>query len=167
MGQVINQKENKKMSSVSSLDEKLSDLVGKSSLQINENFQLNYNFLLDQNYNELNYNELGVKLDFELFSFKLDYLQERKHIGKTDYATAQFGVKTNNNSSLNLKTKRNLITNSSEYYDLSYEYFNDCLRAGIAYRREFYQDSEVEPENSLMFTISIIPDGDDKQRLLD
>ena len=46
MGQVINQKENKKMSSVSSLDEKLSDLVGKSSLQINENFQLNYNFLL-------------------------------------------------------------------------------------------------------------------------
>ena len=75
MGQVINQKENKKMSSVSSLDEKLSDLVGKSSLQINENFELNYNFLVDQNYNELNYNE-QAKLDFELFSFKLDYLQE-------------------------------------------------------------------------------------------
>ncbi len=167
MGQVINQKENKKMSSISSLDEKLSDLVGKSALQINESFQLNYNFLVDQNYSELNYNEIGAKLDFELFSFKLDYLQERKHIGKADFATAQFGFKTNNNSSINFKTKRNLITNSSEYYDLSYQYFNDCLRAGIAYRREFYQDSEVEPENSLMFRISILPDGDDKQRLLD
>ena len=27
--------------------------------------------------------------------------------------------------------KRNLITNSSEFYDLSYEYINDCLRAGL------------------------------------
>ena len=26
------------------------------------------------------------------------------------------------------ETKRNRITNSSEYYDLSYEYFNDCLK---------------------------------------
>ena len=35
--------------------------------------------------------------------------------------------------------KRNLITHSSEYYNLSYEYLNDCLRAGIVYRREFYK----------------------------
>ena len=40
--------------------------------------------------------------------------------------------------------KRNLITNSSEFYDLSYEYINDCLRAGLYYRREFYNDSELE-----------------------
>ena len=26
------------------------------------------------------------------------------------------------------ETKRNLVTNSAEYYDLSYEYLNDCLR---------------------------------------
>ena len=46
--------------------------------------------------------------------------------------------------------KRNLITNSAEYYNLSYEYLNDCLRAGLVYRREFYNDSELEAENSLL-----------------
>ena len=49
------------------------------------------------------------------------------------------------------ETKRNLITNSAEFYNMSYEYLNDCLRAGLVYRREFYKDSELEPENSLMF----------------
>ena len=55
--------------------------------------------------------------------------------------------------------KRNIITNSSEYYNLSYEYINDCLRAGLVYRREFYKDSEIEPENSLMFKITLTPFG--------
>ena len=61
---------------------------------------------------------------------------------------------------MSFKTKRNLISNSSEYYDLSYEYLNDCLRAGLVYRREFYSDSEIEPENSLMFKITLTPFGD-------
>ena len=51
------------------------------------------------------------------------------------------------------------LKNSSEYYNLSYEYINDCLRAGLVYRREFYNDSELEPENSLMFKITITPFG--------
>ena len=55
--------------------------------------------------------------------------------------------------------KRNIITNSSEYYNLSYEYINDCLRAGLVYRREFYNDSELEPENSLMFKVTLTPFG--------
>ena len=57
---------------------------------------------------------------------------------------------------MNLK---NLITNSSEFYNLSYEYMNDCLRAGLVFRREFYNDSEIEAENSLMFKITLVPFG--------
>ena len=60
---------------------------------------------------------------------------------------------------ISFETKRNLITNSSEFYNLSYEYINDCLRAGLVYRREFYNDSELEPENSLMFKITLVPFG--------
>ena len=65
----------------------------------------------------------------------------------------------NEKTSFSIDNKRNLTKNSSEYYDLSYEYFNDCLRAGLVFRREFYNDSELEPENSLMFKISLIPFG--------
>ena len=72
---------------------------------------------------------------------------------------SSFAIKSGSNGLFSLSTKRNLITNSSEFYKLSYEYLNDCLRAGLVYRREFYEDSELEPENSLMFTITLSPFG--------
>ena len=68
----------------------------------------------------------------------------------------------NESSALSFSTKRNILTSSSEFYNLSYDYINDCLKAGIAFRREFYTDRDVEPNNSLMFTISIIPFADIK-----
>ena len=72
----------------------------------------------------------------------------------------------NENGLLSFETKRNLIKDSSEFYNLSYEYINDCLRAGLVYRREFYNDSELEPENSLMFKITLTPFGEIDSLLL-
>ena len=46
------------MASRTSLDEKLSDLVGSANYKFNNKFSLNYNFALDQNYNDINYNEI-------------------------------------------------------------------------------------------------------------
>ena len=46
VAQIVNEKENKKMADRTSLNEKLSDLVGSSSYTVNENFKLNYNFQL-------------------------------------------------------------------------------------------------------------------------
>ena len=68
-------------------------------------------------------------------------------------------VDFNNSGKLNFNIKKNLETDSTEFYDLAYDYINDCLRAGLVYRREFYNDSELEPENSLMFKITLIPFG--------
>ena len=166
MGQVLNERENRKMSSISSLDEKISDLVGESSLKVNENLKLNYNFLIDQNYQDFNYNEISTEVDFDVFNIELNYIEERKHIGNANYASAKLNYSINENSKFNIISKRNLVSNSSEYYDLSYQYFNDCLKAGLVFRREFYQDSELEPEDSLMFRISIFPDTSDKDQLL-
>ena len=45
---------------IGSLDEKLSDLVGSSNLEVSKNIKFNYNFAVDQNYNRLNYNEIGT-----------------------------------------------------------------------------------------------------------
>ncbi len=159
LGQIISQKENKKMASVTSLDEKLSDLVGSSNLKLNENFNLKYNFLLDQNFSDLNYNEIISTLNYKNVGLNFNYLQEKNHIGDNEYIKTDINYATSTNQKLSFKNKRNLITNSSEYYDLSYEYHNDCLRAALVFRREFYNDSELEPENSLMFKITLIPFG--------
>ena len=160
VGQVINQKENKDMPSSTSLDKKLSDLVGSSTLKLNDNMNLLYNFKLDQNYKELNYNEMGAQLDFNPVKFDINYLQEKKHVGNQEYLKTNIELLKGDNGVFSIQNKRNLITNSSEYYNLSYEYLNDCLRAGLVYRREFYNDSELEAENSLMFKITLTPFGD-------
>ena len=159
LAQIFNKEENKKMFSKTSLDEKVSDLVGSANYSINDKIKLNYNFALDQNYNDMNYNELGASFSYDSFEASFDFLQEKKHIGDQEYYKTKFKY-YNNSGVFSFENKKNLITNSSEYYDLSYEYLNDCLRAGIVYRREFYNDSEIEPENSLMFKITISPFGD-------
>ena len=160
LAQVINEKENKKMASNTSLDEKLSDLVGVSNYKINDSFKVNYNFSIDQNYEQINYNELGTTFNTDLIKVDFNYLKETKHMGDQEYFKTKFDIAKSNNNVFSFETKRNLVKNSSEFYNLSYEYINDCLRAGLVYRREFYADSELEPENSLMFKITLTPFGD-------
>ena len=147
------------MPTKTSLDEKLSDLVGSASYEINDKINLNYNFNIDQNYNDINYNELGAVLDFDNIKIDFDYLKENKHIGDQEYFKTKIDFAKNDNGVFSFETKRNLVKNSSEFYNLSYEYINDCLKAGLVYRREFYNDSELEPENSLMFKITLTPFG--------
>ena len=38
---------------------------------------------------------------------------------------------------------------------------NDCLTAGLVFRREFYDDpaNDIKPKDSLMFMITIVPLG--------
>ena len=160
VAQIINEEENKKHNSKTSLDEKLSDLVGSSSLRINNNLELDYNFAIDQNYNEFNFNDFGSKLKFGNLGVNFNYIEENNHIGDKKYFKTKINFDNQENRLVSFETKRNLITNSAEFYDLSYEYANDCLRAGLVFRREFYNDSELEPENSLMFNITLVPFGE-------
>ncbi len=159
LAQVINEKENKKMASKTSLDEKISDLFGFAKYEITDKISLNYNFSVDQNYSDFNYNEIGTTFNLNPIEVDLNYLQERKHYGDQEYFKTKINLANRNRGILSFETKRNLLTNSSEFYNLSYEYLNDCLRAGLVYRREFYTDSELEPENSLMFKITLTPFG--------
>ena len=159
IAQVINSKENNKMADITSLNEKLSDLVGSSTYNVNKNFIINYDFSIDQNYQSLNYNEISTSLKFSPVDFNFGFLQEKKHLGNQEYFTTKIDLKNKENGLFSFETKRNLITNSAEFYNLSYEYLNDCLRAGLVFRREFYNDSELEPENSLLFKITLMPFG--------
>jgi LPS-assembly protein len=159
VAQVLSEKENKKMASKTSMDEKLSDLVGSTSYGVNNKFNINYNFAVDQNYKQLNYNDFGANFDFNPVKIKFNYLLENEHIGNQEYFNTKVDFVKNKNGLFSFETKRNLITDSSEFYNLSYEYINDCLRAGLVYRREFYNDSELEAENSLLFKITLTPFG--------
>ena len=64
------------MAASTSLQKKLSDLVGSSNLKINDNLSIKYNFSLDNNYNDLNYNEVVSTLNFDKLRLDFNYLQE-------------------------------------------------------------------------------------------
>ena len=157
IGQVINEKENKDMASSTSLDQRFSDIVGESNFKINNKLDFNYKFALDQNYKTLNYNEFGADFELEKTKFNISYLEEKDHIGDQEYIKTDIELSLSPSSQFGFSTRRNLKTSSSEFYNLSYDYINDCLKAGLIFRREYYTDKDIEPGNSLMFNITIVP----------
>ena len=146
------------MPSKSTLNEKMSDIIGETSFNLNENIKVSNSFLLDQNLENLNQNQIDLGISYPKTNFNLTFLEESQHIGNTKFLETKAGFNFNNGL-ISLGAKRNLLTNSAEFYDLSYEYLNDCLKAGVAFRREFYKDRDLEPEDSLIFKVTFSPLG--------
>ena len=109
---------------------------------------IGYKFSLDHNFNDLNYNEVSTSLNFGKINFNLEYLEEQNHIGNENYISSGINFNVNDKNSFNFSTKRNFKTDSTEFYDISYQYSIDCLTAGLVYRREFYEDSDVEAKDT-------------------
>ena len=95
-----------------------------------------------------------------IFSWNIKYLEENNHIGSTNYVRSDLKLALNESNQLKFDFRRNLETESTEFYSLAYDYLNDCLRAGLVFRRQFYKDRDIESHDSLMFQISLIPLGD-------
>ncbi len=167
IGQVHSSKEINTIPSSSSLDQKASDLVGEAFIKISENFNLNNEFSLDHNLNDINYNDLEANLILGNTTFNLNYLEENNHVGSSNYIKSGININFNNSGQLNFNLKKNLETDSTEFYDLAYDYINDCLKAGLVFRREFYADKDVEPSDSLMFRVTLFPFGEARSPLID
>ena len=161
MGQVFSDESNENIPSRSSLNQKMSDVVGEINYNFSKIGNIDYKFSLDHNFNTLNYNEVSTNLNFGKVAFNLDYLEERNHVGSENYVNYGVSLNFNDNNKLSFTTKKNFKTNSTELYNISYQYAIDCLTAGLTFRREFYEDSDtdVKPKDSLMFMITFVPFG--------
>jgi LPS-assembly protein len=159
LGQIYNIEENTSLPSRSSLDQKASDLVGEAYLKLSDKLTLKNSFSVDHNFNDINYNDLQANLILGNTNFNISYLEENNHVGNSNYVKSDIKIKLNNSTQLSFDFKKNLETHSTEFYNLSYNYLNDCLKAGLVFRREFYSDRDIEASDSLMFQISLLPFG--------
>ena len=159
LGQVFNLEKNDDMPKQSSLNQKTSELIGDFGLNINEFNRINYKFSLANNYNSLNYNEFSGIFKVNNIVTNFEYIEENNHIGNNHLINAGLALEIDKSNSLNFKTRKNFVTDSTEFYNLSYQYENDCLTAAIEYNRAFYTDRDLKPSNNLMFTITFIPFG--------
>mgnify|MGYP001313897640 CR=1 FL=1 len=53
--------------------------------------------------------------------------------------------------------RRNRELEMTEFYNLVYQYENDCLKAALEYNKSFYSDNDIKPEEELLFTLTIVP----------
>ena len=50
--------------------------------------------------------------------------------------------------------------NITEFYNLIYEYKNNCLTASIEYNKDYYKDVNIDPEENLFIKIKLVPLGE-------
>ena len=96
LGQIISAEENRDMPSKSTLNEKMSDIMGETSLNINDNINITNNFLIDQNLKKFNKNQIDLGLVYPKTNFNLTFLEENQHIGNSKYIQTKAGFNFNN-----------------------------------------------------------------------
>ena len=151
--------EEKNMPTNSTLNKKSSNIFGQFNFKPLDNVSLGYNFSLTDDLDKLEYSSLITEMNYRNFSTQFDYLEETGVIGKTNIIANKTQYNFNNANSFSFSTRRNRKINLTEYYDLVYEYNNDCLIAGIKYNKKYYNDVDIKPVEQLFFSITIVPLG--------
>ncbi len=157
--QVLRLQENPDLPIDSTIGEKRSDFIGSLELNPSEKTNINYSYSLDNNLDDLNYNYITANYSVNNFITSFKFLEDNSSSGDKSFIENNTKISFKNNYSLQFNTNKNLEKNMTEYYNLLYEYKNDCLSAAINYRKSFYKDTNITPEENIFFTIKIIPFG--------
>ena len=98
---------------------------------------------------EINYENLIAEISINNFVTTFDYLNENNSSNTKSYLTATTKLNLNDSNSIKFSTRENKSSNLTEYYNLMYEYKNDCLAASIEYNKDYYNDRDIKPEENL------------------
>ena len=154
LGQIFRDVEDKKLPLSSKMQNKSSDMVGNFNFQTDNNFKINYDFSLDNNLDAINYSKIDTQLSINNFVTSFDFLEENGDIGSDSYLLTDLKYNFDEKNSISYNTRRNRKIDLTEYYNLIYEYKNDCMVAGIEYNKEYYQDRDLKPSEQIFFSLT-------------
>ena len=157
LASILRDKEENKIPTSSTANRTTSNLFGSIENKFSNSFKLNYDFALDNDLNKFEHNSIEAEFTVNNFITTFNFLEKNGEIGDTNTLENTTKLTIDTNSSLLFKTRRNRKISLTEYYDLIYEYQNDCLTAGIKYRKTYYQDRDLKPKEDLFFTITLFP----------
>ena len=143
--------------SSSSLNKKNSNLFGSAETKLSENLTIDYNFRVDNNYEKIEYNSINTKLIFKNLETSFNFVEENGEAGDENFLENSTIYKFNENNLLSFNTRRNRKLNLTEFYDLLYEYKNDCLIASVKYKKKYYSDRDLKPDENLLLTLTLYP----------
>ena len=159
MANVLRLEENDKSARNSGLDEKISDIFGKIAYKPIDLVEINYDFSIENNFKQQNYEYLSAEFKVNNFLTNFNYLNEDNTFSKESYISNTSTYYIDDSNNLSFKTRKNKKTKLTEFYNLIYQYKNDCLAAAIEYKKDYYSDRDLVPEESIYLTLTIIPFG--------
>ena len=156
---VFRNTKNDNLSTTSTLDQKQSDIVGEFYYSPVDNLIFDYDFSLNNKIDTTNLHNLNISLTANNFVSTFNFYEENNEIGENSYMDSEVKYLLDESNSFSFSTRKNKKNNLTEYYNLIYEYANDCLIASIKYNKEFYSGNNIKPFEQLFFNITLIPLG--------
>ena len=157
LGTIMRGEENNNIPSSSGIKKENSNIFGKIRKNFDENFAINYDFSVDSSLDKIEYNSLGFLFSKNNFKTEINFIEENGHIGDSNVIENITSYNIDENNQLSFKTRQNRKLDIAEYYNLIYEYKNDCLVAGFTYNKTYYEDRDLVPSEDVMFKLTLIP----------
>ena len=159
MANVFRLEEDKNIPISSSLGQKTSNVVSTIKLNPNDVFKIDYQHSFDENLNDTKYQLLSSEISINNFLTSFEYLNESANLANNSYLYNRTSYNFNESNSISFETRENKKDKITEFYNLVYQYKNDCLIAAIEYNKDYYSFKDLEPEEKLFFKLTIIPFG--------
>ena len=112
-------------------------MFGSISNKFSNYIDIGYDFSLDNNYNTFEYNDFNATISINNFVTKFNFIEENGERGDANVLANTIQYSLNDKNFFKFQTRRNRKLNLTEYYDLVYEYRNDCLTAGLKYKKSY------------------------------
>ncbi|MDB4154117.1 organic solvent tolerance protein [Candidatus Pelagibacter sp.] len=154
---ILRDKKEKFIPKNSSINRTNSNLFGSISNKFTKNFEIGYNFSLDNDFNTLEYNNIDTTISLNNIVTNFNFIEENGERGDTNIVASSISYNMDDKNFFSLETRKNRKLNLTEFYDLVYEYKNDCLTAGIKYKKTYYSDGDLRPTENLLFTVTLFP----------
>mgnify|MGYP001474345568 FL=1 len=159
---VFKYEEDKNLPINSSLGNKTSDIMGYLNYKPNNFYNIEYEFSQDENLKDTNYQLLKNEFKVNNFVTTIEYLNQNNSVNKESYLSNKTTYNFDQSNSFSFEARENKETNATEFYNLMYQYRNDCLIAAIKYNKDYYTDRDLKPNESIYLSLTIIPFGQTK-----
>jgi len=149
--------DNPDISHLNQLNQKTSNFFTETYFKPTNFLDLKYDATIRNNLSDIAYENIVADLKFKSFEISFDYLNENNTKEENSYLSNTASYNIDNSNSIIFGTRENKIDNFTEFYKLIYQYKNDCLSASIEYNKDYYNDKDLNSEETIFLKFSILP----------
>ena len=156
-GQTFRLRENQTFDAASGLRNQESDYVGRISIVPSEYLSIDHRFRLDEDDFTFRRNEVDATGRWGPFSGTLGYAffdqSLSSALGEREEFTGSAAYRLTDYWTVNAATRRDIQGRQTLSNSLSIGYADECMTVGLGFSQTFTRDRDIEPANSVIFSI--------------